>query len=347
MWQSRAEGARREIAALATSGLGVADLHATALGVVQRAVPFDQACWAGVDPASMVMTSVANWRPWPVRPDLEVVFAETEYAGTEPNSFAQLVRREVPVVRTHDLPHREVARSVRLQELVQLLGLRHEVRAVFRADGTCWGVGGLFRSRGGDFTDREVEFLIAVAPVVGAATRVAVRTAGGRGKAGVADGPVVVLVGSRGHVRAATPAAVTWLEAVEDAAPGRFAMTLYAIVAGARTADSGTARARMRDAAGGWVVLQASRLLGEPDQMVVTVEPAPPAHLVDLLLTAYGLSPREREVCGEVLAGRSTADIAARLFLSPHTVQDHLKAVFGKVGVHSRGELAARLLQGE
>lgn len=44
-----------------------------------------------------------------------------------------------------------------------------------------------------------------------------------------------------------------------------------------------------------------------------------------------------------MIAGHSTADIAGRLFISAHTVQDHLKSVFAKVGVRSRGELVARL----
>jgi len=290
------------------------------------------------------MTSVTNWRPWPVTDEHAARFAESEYTGQEPNTFAVLLQRPQPVARISDAPHREVVRSIRINDLLLPLGLDHELRAAFRVDEACWGVGSLFREAGPDFTDREVEFLGAVAATLAAATRIAVRAAHQARPAAV--GPVIVLAGPHGELQAATPAATSWLAEVEDAAPGRFSMTLYAAVAQARVAPSGTARARMRDAGGNWVVLQASRLItgDDPEQMVVTVEPATTHDLVSLLLAAYGATAREREVCLEVLSGNTTADIARHLFISPHTVHDHLKALFGKVGVGSRGELVAKLL---
>ncbi|TDT76136.1 DNA-binding CsgD family transcriptional regulator [Arthrobacter sp. AG258] len=343
MWEERAERARREIAALATDGLDLSALYAAALALVRQSVPFDQACWAGVDPDTMVMNSVTNWRPWPVTDEYAVRFAQSEYQGNEPNTFAQLMGRPRPVARISDAPGPAVAGSIRINDLLRPLGLVHELRGAFRVDQSCWGVGSLFRNGAVDFSDREVEFLAAVTGALAAATRIATRA-----HHAVWDqhgGPIIVLAGDRGELRAATPAATTWLQALEDAVPGRFSMVLYAVVEQAKASRTGTARTRMRDLDAGWVVLQASRLLtgDDPGQMVVTVEPATTGQLLTLLLAAYGFTPREQEVCLELIAGSPDADISRHLFISPHTVHDHLKSIFDKVGVGSRGELVARL----
>jgi len=60
-------------------------------------------------------------------------------------------------------------------------------------------------------------------------------------------------------------------------------------------------------------------------------------------LEARGVSGREAEVVGAVLEGLRNAEIARRLFITEWTVKDHLKHVFSKLGVSSRGGLLRAL----
>ena len=56
-----------------------------------------------------------------------------------------------------------------------------------------------------------------------------------------------------------------------------------------------------------------------------------------------GLTEGERRIAELVAAGKSNKETAAALFLSVHTVEDALKRVYRKLGVHSRTELSRRL----
>jgi DNA-binding CsgD family transcriptional regulator len=57
--------------------------------------------------------------------------------------------------------------------------------------------------------------------------------------------------------------------------------------------------------------------------------------------TATGLTAQERQVARLVRQGLSNRDAAARLFVSPRTIDFHLRNVFAKLGVSSRNELTA------
>jgi DNA-binding NarL/FixJ family response regulator len=81
----------------------------------------------------------------------------------------------------------------------------------------------------------------------------------------------------------------------------------------------------------------AARVLGyftEPPQAVAADYPFPE------------LTDRERQVLESLAQGRSNADIAAELFLSPKTVSNQLTAIFAKLQVASRGEAIVRAREG-
>ncbi|MCA8960182.1 MAG: response regulator [Planctomycetes bacterium] len=77
----------------------------------------------------------------------------------------------------------------------------------------------------------------------------------------------------------------------------------------------------------------------DPEQLIAAVERATGesgSHRGPDLST---LSTRELQVLDSILAGRSIAETSKQLFISPHTVKNHLKAIHRKLDVSTRVEL--------
>src|SRR6516165_9761029 len=111
---------------------------------------------------------------------------------------------------------------------------------------------------------------------------------------------------------------------------------------------NGVAGGRLRTATGRWLRLHAARLAPAgaqgSGQVAVILEPVRPADLSPLVLDLHGLTDRERQITQLLLRGLPTTEIAETLFISRHTLGDHVKAIFAKLGVSSRPELTALLL---
>ena len=59
--------------------------------------------------------------------------------------------------------------------------------------------------------------------------------------------------------------------------------------------------------------------------------------------TVDELTPQELQIAMLLASGRTTRETAAALFLSPKTIEYHLRHVYLKLGIHSREELARSL----
>ncbi len=60
---------------------------------------------------------------------------------------------------------------------------------------------------------------------------------------------------------------------------------------------------------------------------------------LDGIAECYRLSPREAEILGLIMAGKSNRDMEESLFISYHTVKNHVYNLYRKVGVKTRFEL--------
>ena len=86
-------------------------------------------------------------------------------------------------------------------------------------------------------------------------------------------------------------------------------------------------------------LLRDSLSVGERENERANEDPgAAEASPADGMQTAL-LSPRERDVWRLLVDGSSTAEIAETLYLSIHTVRNHRKAIYRKLGVSSQVEL--------
>ena len=169
------------------------------------------------------------------------------------------------------------------------------------------------------------------------------------------DAPGLLVLSDDGEVESATPGVEHWLRALPDGDwdAGRLPSAVLAVAGRAlRTAEhpdepGQVAVSRVLSRAGTWVVLHGASLVsGSARRVAVIVEPAHPARIAPLLMSAYGLTDREQEVTRLVLQGNSTTEIAQRLVVSAHTVQQHLKSVFDKTGVRSRRDLVGKVFFG-
>lgn len=161
--------------------------------------------------------------------------------------------------------------------------------------------------------------------------------------------PVVVLLDDTLEVVGSTDAAQDWLGRLLPPRPGALPVPAVAwnvaaqLLAREAGIDEHEPSGRVHLGMGVWITVRAARI-GLARDIAVTLDLASAADRLDLVARGHGLTGRETAVLQEVCAGRSNAEVASSLHLSPLTVQDHLKSIFARTSVRSRGELAALAL---
>ncbi|MFS8201458.1 LuxR C-terminal-related transcriptional regulator [Streptomyces sp. CWNU-52B] len=337
--------ARREtlrgIEAICRLDLDSRELRRRIADRLTRLVPADSYCFGAIDPTTLLSTDEVSVG---LVPEAAAASAYNEHLVDDVLKFAVLARSGVSAGTLSAATGGDPKSSHRYRTVLPMIDARHELRAGFVVDGRCWGVLALFRGGGRpDFTPADIDVLRRLSALVGAALRKAARRTPGEAAAGPAEAGVLLLDQDL-RLLSENRSAKLWRD---ELAPSEGELPTAVLEAAARGRGAALpAYGRIRGRSGRWLSVHASPMSGgpHPATVAVTMHQAPAADVAEMLLLAYGLTARERDVLARVVAGLPSRTIALELHITAATVQDHLKSVFAKTGVHSRSELVATVL---
>ena len=350
-----------EIAILGSRGLPRQEYFAELGPRLRRVIDNDASCWHTLDPETRLLTSDQSaelvergiYEPDTVQAAGELI-VRSEYVVEDQNTFAQLATRRVPVATLEQATRGNPSQSIRYRELLEPSDIPHELRAAFVIRGRVWGAVHIARrAASGPFSQRDVDVLARVAGQIASGIRGSLRFDAARRATGDAA-PGLVVLGGDDETELLTAPGRPLLESLatgpQGIDEGRLPSALLALASFLRSQDPASASSGSvvtvpsRD---GWVTLHGSKPDPGSDRIAIVIEPASGPRSATVRLEAHGATPREREVATLLARGLTNQEIAEALCLSAHTVQDHTKSLFEKLGVGSRQELVARVFLDE
>jgi DNA-binding CsgD family transcriptional regulator len=346
------ERVRRDVEVVATAGLDLPTFLSEIDASIRRVLRPVATCVATVDPTTSLLTSTYKFGDLHGKDEHDLEWGMIEYGGEETTTFVDVAATAEKAMGLHIATGGDLQRSMRLRDCIRPhYGYGDELRLMACVDGRMWGALAFFRAVGDPFTEDDVEFASTLSTVLANGFRSGLLTSAAVREVDSSPGPAVIIVDQHNRLSQVSVGAEERLRQVMVSAHSAGPLgTVAALVASARRYAKGELavipRSRLRLGDGRWVVLQASPMAGRDGvtgDVVITIEDARPPEIVPLLVEAFGLTARERDVTQLVLQGVETKDIAAALSLSAYTVQDHLKAIFAKADVRSRRELMSKV----
>ncbi len=333
---------------MGAEGLDLASFRSNALRSLRSSVSIDAAFFATVDPTTLLFTSALAEEPLA---SVTAQFLDNEYGRDDVNKFARLAASADKVSSLDGATGGNRIASARYREVLAPLGLGDEIRVALAIGGLCWGVLCLHRSASVQgFDTNDLDLLRRVAPDLAKGLRRSITLYPPATNVPTV-GPGIIILDPELEIVSLNPAAEMLLTDVVDTdwpANLELPVTIYAVAAAALASNHSDEAApqpltRLRRRCGDWITVNVSPLSGSEGQMAVILDSADTGHVNSMILAAHGLTVAQSRVVALVLQGRSTPSMVRELEISANTLQEHLHAVFEKLGIGSRRELVATL----
>lgn len=301
-------------------------------------------CWYTIDPDSLLITSHYSDDV----SEMPRAWLDHEYFAGDVNQLADVARSARGVSTLHEATGGDPASSPRWHQNMEYGGDQELIAALRSRDGRTWGAVGLYRETGRPlFSDREMALMRETAAPLADGARRALTLGEAKEPEGI-DTPAIVILDREWGIESVTPTSATWIDELPGGAWDRGLLPPAVLSVASRAfgtqTHAGAARTTLLTRTGIWATISAEPLVGgRTGYIAVVIERASPARIAPILMDAFGLTEREQDVTCLVLQGESTRAIGHTLYISPYTVQEHLKRVFDKTGVRNRRELAAKI----
>jgi len=328
---------------LSQSALDHESIQYEAIAELRRTIGFTRWCWPVADPDALIPLGAVAEHDF--GPQVPLVLA-LEFGDGDVASLDTLARQPHPVASLNAETGGDLPRSRRWDRVFRGVGIGDEALVACRDRLGCWGWIELWRdSSDRPFDEQDLQLLAAAGPSLASALR---RTSYPPLVSIPTDRPPAVLILDRElRIISLTAGVRDWIETFPAAeiyaAFGILPAMVYPVATLAQSPEQANrAHALERTRDGTWVMIEAAPFEGSADgQIAVTFREATAQETFDRLCRINALSRREREVVAALLDALDTRAACERLFISPHTLQDHLKSVFEKLKIHSRRELRA------
>ncbi len=317
---------------------------------LRRRVPFCAHVWALVDPETEVATA-----PLADVPDTLMV----QLPGVVRRRYLTTVNRwdrmETPVASLYRATDGDPAKSLLYREVLGPAGMGDIASIVFRDRFGIWAFLDLWRfDDDAPFAEGELAILAEDVAVITAALRSCqARSFDEPSPTPQRPGPAVLFLSPELEVRGQTPETDGYLRALlppevdREPVPAGAYNVAAALLAHEAGIHPHPPVARVRLAGGLWLTFRAARvdsdLQAAQRDIAVTIELTSPAERRSLYARSHGLTARETELLERLALGADTRTLARELYLSEHTVQDHLKSIFQKTNTRNRRTLLSRV----
>ncbi|MGE7110549.1 helix-turn-helix transcriptional regulator [Lysinibacillus sp. NPDC047702] len=275
---------------------------------------------------------------------------ELEYAIEDINKYEFLVRSGQHIGRLSDSTNQ----SFRYREVLAPNGFSDEIRAALTYQGQCYGFLTLFKRAESEqslFQDKDLVLIKIVMPVMGETLKgfhhyiIEERLPTVEGEQGI------VIFDRELRIHSSNSKArklLSILRKYESLSEWQIPKPIQAICAklladNTNTNTNTSLIVPIKDT--GYITIRASLMWTshQERQIALLINEASSREMLNFLITAYNLTPREKEVMFEIIKGIPTKEIAYNLSISNYTVQDHLKVIFQKVNVSNRNELVWKI----